>query len=307
MGSIDEESGEKPEKKPFIHPTVQRIWFSFLYFTTQVLSLYNTDTSAIISYLATATPFNETELYHPALPDSWSWGFSGTCELYVDSPGHTKCHYAFPPLFSIENLVEKALGGSDLHDTAGIIATWKSALATKPSDPKFSALANSDSRRKQSISLLRGGAAAVIFSLLISLANLGSSLALFAPSIEAKSERKYRCTLFGVAIFDFVLFAGALVMFFSGMIIGPGALASAGGGGESMAVQLVIGPIVALAALLCRIISIPIIAVIILCILGFELLRIVLVAYMILKCMGQLADGDRYWPGPGSYTVYSAY
>jgi hypothetical protein len=32
----------------------------------------------MISFLANATGFNETQFQHPDLPDSWSWGFSGT-------------------------------------------------------------------------------------------------------------------------------------------------------------------------------------------------------------------------------------
>jgi hypothetical protein len=31
----------------------------------------------MISYLANATGFNETQFQHPDLPDAWSWGFSG--------------------------------------------------------------------------------------------------------------------------------------------------------------------------------------------------------------------------------------
>lgn len=198
--------------------------------------------------------------------------------------------------------MEKALSSPELHDTTDIITTWKSALATKPSDPALSVLATSASRRTRSISLLRGAAAAVVFSLLISLATLSSSLALFSPSIEDQSERKYRRSLFGIAVLDFVLFAGALAMFYSGMITGPGAIASAGGGGDSMSVMLEIGSIVVLGALMCRIISIPIISVIIICILGFELLCILFFGYMMLKFCGALAERPLE---PGQRYVYS--
>jgi hypothetical protein len=42
-----------------------------------MFSLFNTDNSQMISYLANATGFNQTQFRHPDLPDSWSWGFSG--------------------------------------------------------------------------------------------------------------------------------------------------------------------------------------------------------------------------------------
>lgn len=44
---------------------------------TQKFSLFTTDKTPMISYLANATGFNETQFQHPDLPDAWSWGFSG--------------------------------------------------------------------------------------------------------------------------------------------------------------------------------------------------------------------------------------
>jgi hypothetical protein len=276
---------------------------------TQTLSLTNTDTSRIISYLANATSFNETQFQHPDLPDSWSWGFSGTvsnpsklnpptltdeflgvgtCELYIDPSKDMKCYYAFPPLFSIQDLVAKALSRTNDSDTAAVIATWNTALAQKPSDPAFSALAKSDSQRKRSISLFRGGAAAIVFSLLISLTTLFCSFTLFSRRIEEKPEREFRHILYGVAVFDFLMFAGALACFTFGVVIGPAALASGQSGTVTAGFE--VGSILLLAALLCRIVSIPIIGVVVFCILGFELVCILFMGYWMLKCFGALVE-----------------
>jgi hypothetical protein len=131
-------------------------------------------------------------------------------------------------LFSIQDLVGKALSNSTFIDTPDTINNWNIALATKPSNPSLSALADSASRRTKSISLFQGASAAVAFSLIISLANFFAifALAIFYPLMGDKSERKYRSTIFSIAVFDSLLFAGAIVMFSSAMIIGPAALAS---------------------------------------------------------------------------------
>lgn len=208
----------------------------------------------------------------------------GTCELFIDPSKDIKCYHAFPPLFSIQNLVAKALSRTNDSDTAAVISTWNTALAQKPSDPAFSALAESDSQRKRSISLFRGGAAAMVFSLLISPTTLFCCLALFSRRIEEKSEREFRRILYGVAIFDFLLFAGAIACFTSAVVIGPAALGSGQSGGITDRFE--VGFIVLLVALLCRIASIPIIGVVVLCILGIELLFIVVIGYLMLKFFG---------------------
>jgi hypothetical protein len=289
---------------------------------TQNLSSFNTDPSSIISYLANATSFNESQFQHADLPDSWSWGFSGTllqlrrlsplaltdqlfrigtCQLYIDPSKRTKCYHAFPPLFSAQDLVAKALSGSNDSETRAVISTWNSALAAKPSDPAFSVLAKSDSQRKRSVSLFRGGAAALVFSLLISLCTFFSSFFLFSyrrieedPDRE-KSEREFRHKLYGVAIFDFLLFAGAIICFSSAMMIGPAAL-EAGRSEAPITDRFEWGFVVVLAALLCRIASIPVIGVVVVCILGVELLFILAIGYLMFKCFWLLVK-DHEWNG----------
>jgi hypothetical protein len=264
----------------------------------------------MISYLSNATSFNETQFQHPDLPDSWSWGFSGTlftlsrlslitltdqflrigtCELYLDPSKATKCYYAFPPLFSIQDLVAKALSNSNDPDTAATISTWNSALSVKPSDPAFSALANSDSQRARSVSFFRGAAAAIVFSLLISLSSSFTSLALISTSIEEKSTRKYRYTLFGIAIFDALLFATGIGCFTFGVMVGPNGFAS--GGAEGVITSSVeLGFVFVLAGLMCRFISVPVIGFVVLCILGIELLVILLIGYLIWKFMFKIVE-----------------
>jgi len=186
--------------------------------------------------------------------------------------------------------VGKALSGSKEPGTAETMSTWNSALAAKPSDPSYSALAQSDSRRSRSVSLFRGAAAAVIFSLFISFNNCFSSVTLFFLSLDKKSERKYRHVLFGIAIFDFLLFAGALVMFSFAIVDGPAALAAGGSAGNSGGSLGDVGFIVMLVALTIRIMSIPIVGIIVVCILGFELLIVLLVGYLIWKCMFKVVE-----------------
>ena len=279
---------------------------------TQKFSLFTTETSPIISYLANATGFNETQFRHPDLPDAWAWGFSGTnlydlrtccfetltgnfvcigtCQLYNDPSKDPTCYHAFPPLFTIEDLVGKALSSSKEPGTAETISTWNSALAAKPSDPTYLALAQFDSRRSRSVSLFRGAAAAVIFSLFISFNNCFSSVSLFFLSLDEKSERKYRHVFFGIAIFDFLLYAGALVMFSFAMVDGPAALSAGGSAGKSSGSLGDVGFIVMLVALALRIMSIPIVGIIVVCIRGFELLLVLLVGYVIWKCMFKVVE-----------------
>jgi hypothetical protein len=52
---------------------------------TQKFSLFTTNTSPMISYLANATGFNETQFQHSDLPDAWAWGFSGTVSPIIHS------------------------------------------------------------------------------------------------------------------------------------------------------------------------------------------------------------------------------
>ncbi len=186
----------------------------------------------------------------------------------------------------------KALGNSKQPGTDEVLNTWKTALAAKPSDPAYSALAQSDSRRSHSVSLLRGAAAALIFSLFISFNNCFSSISLFFYSLDKKSERKYRHILFGIAVFDFLLFSGAIVMFTIAMMDGPAAFAlgKSNGFGSGSGIIGEAGYIVMLVALALRIMSIPIVGLVIVCILGFELLLILLVGYLIWKFMFKLVE-----------------
>jgi hypothetical protein len=110
--------------------------------------------------------------------------------------------------------------------------------------------------------------------------------------MDKKSERKYRHILFGIAVFDFLLFAGALVMFTIGMVDGPAALASgkSNGSGSGVGTLGEAGYIVMLVALTLRIMSIPIVGLVIVCILGFELLLALLVGYLIWKCMFKVVE-----------------
>jgi hypothetical protein len=142
------------------------------------------------------------------------------------------------------------------------------------------------------MSLFRGASAAVAFSLIISLANFFAffALAIFYPLMGDKSDHKYRSTTFSIAVFDSLLFAGAIVMFSSVMIIGPAALASldevstwlfANRVANQVANHVEIGIVVALVALLSRIMSVPILALFLLGIVFSEILLIVLVGYVI--------------------------
>jgi hypothetical protein len=110
--------------------------------------------------------------------------------------------------------------------------------------------------------------------------------------MDEKSKRKYRHILFGVTVFDFLLFAGALVMFTIGMVNGPTALASgkSNGFGGGVGTLGEAGYIVMLVALTLRIMSIPIVGLVIVCILGFELLLVLLIGYLIWKCMFKVVE-----------------
>lgn len=186
----------------------------------------------------------------------------------------------------------EALSNSHNPDPAATISNWNSALSAKPSDPAFSALANSDSQRVRSVSLLRGAAAAIVFSLLIGLSTFLLSVTLFFPSMEEKSRRRYRHILFGTAIFDALVFAAAISCFGYAMVVGPNVFASRESVGRSMNTVMA-GYLVVLAALTCRVISIPVIGLVVLCILGFELLLIVLIGYLLLKFMRKMVENHQ--------------
>jgi hypothetical protein len=188
--------------------------------------------------------------------------------------------------------VVKALSNSHNPDPAATMSTWNSALSAKPSDPAFSALANSDSQRVRSVSLLRGAAAAIVFSLLIGLSTFLFSVILFFPSIEEKSRRRYRHILFGTSIFDALVFAAAISCFTYAMVVGPNVFASSESVGRSTNTSMIgfLGYLVVLVAVTCRVISIPVIGLVVLCILGFELLLIVLIGYLLLKFMRKIVE-----------------
>ncbi len=217
--------------------------------------------------------------------------FTGTCQLYLDPSKDTICYHAFPPLFTIQDLVEKALGSSKESDAAQTLSTWNTALAAKPSDPEYLALTNLSAQRSHSVSLFRGAAVAIFFSLLISFYNCSSSISLFFLKLEENQERKYRHILFGIAIFDFLLYAGAIVCFTFAIAAGPAVLSgeSAGSFGQSIGNM---GFIVALVALQLRIISIPIVGAIFLCLLGFELVVFAIFLYFSMKILARIAGSD---------------
>ena len=217
--------------------------------------------------------------------------FTETCQLYLDSSKDTICYHAFPPLFTIQDLVEKALGSSKKSNAAQTLSTWNTALAAKPSDPKYLALTNLSAQRIHSVSLFRGAAVAIFFSLLISFHNFSSSISHFFLKMEEKQERKYRHVLFGIAIFDFLLYAGAIVCFTFALDAVPAGLSgeSAGSFGQSLGN---VGFIVALVALQLRIISIPIVGAIFLCLLGFEVVVIAILLYFLVKILVRIFSSD---------------
>jgi hypothetical protein len=207
-------------------------------------------------------------------------------------------------LFSIQDLVIEALDGSRDPDTAAVISTWKSALAAKPSDPAFSALANSGSQRVRSVSILRGAAAAIIFSLLFSVGTFVSSVMLLvSPPEEKKTRRRYRYALYGMAIFGGLLFASAITLFILALMIGPGAFASSSSVGSSTP-QVMLGYLFTLVGVVSRIVSVPVIAFVAVCILGIELVVIGFFIYLMLKIAGNCLK-SREPTNAGMYTYYS--
>ncbi len=138
----------------------------------------------------------------------------------------------------------KSLSNSKEPGTDEVLNTWKTALAAKPSDPAYSALAQSDSRRSHSVSLLRG----------------------------------------------------ALLMFTIATVDGPAALTSgrSSGFGSGVGPRGEAGYIVMLVALALRIMSIPIVGLIIVCILGFELLLALFVGYLIWQCMFKVVEDHQH-------------
>lgn len=263
----------------------------------------------------------------------------------------------------MQDLVAKALADSKQSDTDAVISAWNAALAAQPTDPAFSALADSESRRARSVSALRGAAAATIFSLLLNFGNLifsvvawpklktedelreevdtktiaekvtqriaeegarmvaeggtGRSAEERAGMIageagqmiddemaqlraEERAKSRFRWIFFGLAIFDSLLFAGGLVCFAYAMVLGPSGLTNnsgdpSGGQPTDVASWIDIGAFVAVAGFVFKLISVPAVGFIVLCIFGFYIVIFGFVVYLALKCTGKAMN----YPYPG--------
>lgn len=222
----------------------------------------------------------------------------------------------------------KALADSKSNGTDAIISAWNSALASKPSDPAFSNLADSASRHILSESYLRGAAALTIISLLINFGNLifsavawpkatrrteteillkaallearGAEMSssekaeMFAEEIatenaEESAEMRFRWNFFGLAILDSLILAGGIVCFTYAMTLGQNGLTRnpvdpSGGLPTNVAYYIDIGALFVMVGFILKLFSVPILALIAVCILGFELFIIAFVLYLIWMC-----------------------
>jgi hypothetical protein len=127
--------------------------------------------------------------------------------------------------------------------------------------------------------------------MLISFHNCFSSITLFFFPMEEKRERRHRHILYGVAIFDSLLYVSAIVCF-SFAMASPAAPSVSGVGGMLHGSLGNVGLIVMLVALFLKIMSIPIIGFVVLCVLSLEILLIILVGYLIMKFLGKLMEDD---------------
>jgi hypothetical protein len=217
--------------------------------------------------------------------------------MHINS-SKTQCYQSFPPLFSIQDLVAKALSDSTASDTDAVISAWDSALASTPSDPAFFALADSESGRARSVSFFRGAAAATIFSLLISFGNLIFSSVIWLRA-EEETKMKFRWIIFGISILDSLIFIAGCICFAFAMKLGPNALTEdpvdPSGGLPTGVGSFDIGYLVFLTGVVFKLICVPPIGFIVICVLGIEVIFFVLMFYLMWK--GILKMMSHPYPG----------
>jgi hypothetical protein len=192
--------------------------------------------------------------------------------------------------------VAKALADSTGNDTNAVISTWNSALDSRPSDPAFSALADSESGRARSVSFFRGAAAATIFSLLISFGNLIFSAIVWIRADE-ETKLRLRWVFWGVAIFDSLLFASGCVCFAFAVMLGPNALTEnpADPSGTGVVSFVDIGLFVVMVAFVLRVISVPAIGFIVICLLGFQIIVTAFFIYFMWKGLMKMMSYQYRW------------
>ena len=93
---------------------------------------------------------------------------TGVCENRQNQS--SRCHYAFPPLFSLHDLVGMSFKDPKEPTAAAVISGWDQSLAANSFS--FDALARYQKSHTSFVNLSRGAAAATILSLLFSFAFL---------------------------------------------------------------------------------------------------------------------------------------
>jgi hypothetical protein len=95
----------------------------------------------------------------------------------------SKCHYAFPPQFSIEDLISKSFGKTADATAKAVIASWKHALAADA--PSTTTLGTYQRSHKSYVNLSRLAAAAIVISLVYTFACLVLYI-IFRPKVAER-------------------------------------------------------------------------------------------------------------------------
>ncbi|SPJ75683.1 uncharacterized protein FTOL_05414 [Fusarium torulosum] len=187
---------------------------------THSIYLFRVGSAELVDATANLTDVSATDLKTDELPDHWYWGLSGMCAVY-NRTNEVLCKHAFPPTFSIEEMVAFAI---ETHLRAGDgssvlkrkMLPWTTALAQVKDELVM------PSRLK---ALMQGAAAFSLISTLISFA----LLALTIMYLTIMRDQLRRWMLYIGAFLDAMAFLGAGVFVEYAMEEGPRGLINLSG------------------------------------------------------------------------------
>ncbi|CAJ0552607.1 Ff.00g006850.m01.CDS01 [Fusarium sp. VM40] len=187
---------------------------------THSIHLFRVGSAELVDAAANLTDVSVNDLQINELPDHWYWGLSGMCAVY-NRTNEALCKHAFPPSFSVEEMVSFAIE-THLREGDGPsvlkrkMLPWTTALAQVKDELVM------PSRLK---ALMQGAAALSLISTLISFALLPLTI-LYLTILRDQ----LRCwMLYIVAFLDAVAFLGAGVFVENAMEEGPRGLINLSG------------------------------------------------------------------------------
>ena len=219
------------------------------------------------------------------------------------NPSRTACHYSFPPLFTVEQLVNFSIKNSHQGDPQQTISSWRMALAT--SNESFYAVSKYASSRSEFVNLSRAYAAAIVLSLILSF-GLFIAFVVFLPlvmDVESYPEfqqtgsgeailvekKKRRWTplgklIIGLGILDVGVLLAAFLCFGAAMDSGPASLSRLSAGDPSG------GKLFLVFAMLLRVISVPILGAVLLVVGVFLAIALGIALYYCMICVFSMLD-----------------